>query len=157
MLKDHRTIKGYRIRLPKQRKDAQHHGVVIHVLKIAADAPRIYELAKLFRARTGLRLDYHGEEMPSLMKAMVDERMYWRRIYVPKETIANLHVRAKEKREACGDALTHPQVHHIKPVAQGGATALDYVQLLCHMCHVQISEQQHLSKKPRLCSRFNPR
>jgi 5-methylcytosine-specific restriction endonuclease McrA len=129
--------------------------VVIHVLKIAADAPRIYDLVKLFRARTGLRLDYHGEEMPSLMKAMVDEHMYWRRIYVPKETIANLHVRAQEKCEACGDALTHPEVHHIKPVAQGGTNALDNLQLLCHMCHVQISEQQHLSKNPRLCS-FNP-
>ena len=90
------------------------------------------------------------------MKAMVDEHMYWRRIYVPKETVANLHVRAKEKCEACGDALTHPEVHHIKPVAHGGTNALDNLQLLCHMCHVQISEQQHLSKNPRLCSRFNP-
>ena len=75
-LQANRTIKGYHIRLSHQRKDAQHHGVVIHVLKIAADAPRMYELVKLFRGRIGLRLDYHGEEMPSLMKALVDEHMY---------------------------------------------------------------------------------
>ena len=47
-------------------------------------------------------------------------------------------------------------MHHIKPVAQGGTNALGNLQLLCHMCHVQISEQQHLSKNPRLRSCFNP-
>ena len=78
--------------------------------------------------------------------------MYWRRTYVPQETVAKLHARAWEECEACGDGLTHPEVHHMQPVARDGTNAIDNLQLLCHMCHTQISEQQHLSKNPRLCS-----
>ena len=80
------------------------------------------------------------------MKALVDEHMYWRRIYVPKETLARLHARAQERCEACGDALTHPEVHHIQAVAQGGTNALENLQLLCHMCRSRSS-----SISPRTC------
>ena len=78
---------------------------------------------------------------PCLLKALEDERTCWRRVYVPKETIAKLHVRAQAKNEACGDILAHPEVRHNNLVAQGGAYALDNLQLLCHMCHAQISEE----------------
>ena len=74
------------------------------------------------------------------MKRLVGEHTYYRRARVPRETVTILRAQQDDKRHHCGDKL-HGQgeVHPATAVAQGGGNEAANLQLLCHMCHVQIS------------------
>ena len=117
-----------------------------------------------------MSLPHYGDELPSFMKRLVDEHTYYRRARVPKEVVATLRARQEDKCHSCGDKLYGKgdvfggqpsvlpifEVHHASALAEGGGNDAGNLQLLCHMCHVKISEEQHLCKNPRLRSCFNP-
>ena len=130
---------------------------VIRIRKVSEDAERLSLLARAFEKETELSLPYYGEEMPSLLVRLVDEYHHSRRPYIPAELRAQLRTRQEDKCNACDDKLAgRGEVHHVKAVAVGGDNDPANLELLCHMCHAQKSEQQYLSKNPRLRSCFNP-
>src|SRR5574343_1111061 len=45
--------------------------------------------------------------------------------------------------EVCGDAAA--EVHHIKPLADGGSHAFDNLQSLCKRCNSRITAKEHRS------------
>jgi hypothetical protein len=159
--KDHRTVRAYVSQLAnpgmKKRAEGQNHHAVIRINRVTDNVHRLHLLTAEFQKHTGLSLPYHGEELPTLMRRLIDEHLYWRRPNIPREIREIVRVRQGDKCEKCGDALAgHGELHHVKAVADGGSNDSSNLQLLCHMCHVQISESQHLAKNPRLLSCFNP-
>jgi hypothetical protein len=159
--KDHRTVRAYAMKLGdpgrKKRAEGQSQNAAIRINRVTDNVHRLHLLAAEFQKHTGLSLPYHGEELPTLMRRLIDEHLYWRRSKIPREIREIVRVRQDDKCEKCGDALAgHGELHHIKAVADGGSNDSSNLQLLCHMCHTQISESQHLAKNPRLSSCFNP-
>ena len=104
IMKGHRTVRRYKLKLPKQ--DAkQAAGTGIYIRSVSADVERLRLFAEAFEKETGLSLPYHGEELPTLMKRLVDEHLYWRRPCIPKEVREELRQRQGDKCRKCDDKL----------------------------------------------------
>ena len=91
---------------------------------VSADVERLRLFAEEFEKETGLSLPYHGEDLPRLMKHLVDEHLYWRRPCIPKELHEELRQRQDDKCYKCDDKLDGKgEAHREVAVAEGG-TAL---------------------------------
>ena len=121
LFKDHRTIKGFVVRLAdpgrKKRAEGQQQKAIIRIVSVGSEVHRLHLLAQEFERTTGFSLPYFGEEMPSLVKRLADEHIYWRRSNIPKEARAQLQSRQGDKCNLCGDTLVGGEVHHVARVA----------------------------------------
>ena len=148
-MRDSRNVDAYTVKLPHARAS-------IRIRLLPESAVKLNDIAKEFERHTKLALPYHGDTLPSLMRRLVDEHLYYRRRKVPQEVIARLRARAKDLCEHCGDAVDEYEIHHTKEVCFGGENSIENLQLLCRPCHVSVTESRYIERKPRLQSCFTP-
>ena len=128
----------------------------ILITSVPKDAHKIAEICHRFTEGTHYQLTYCGEEMPTVVRRMLDEFLVYRRRHIGEEVKSQVRTRQRNICALCPDELGEGgDLHHIQRVADGGADEPENLQYLCQACHKTV-HQSNEAAGPRLRSEFNP-
>ena len=69
------------------------------------------------------------------------------REYIPNATLRTVFARAGNCCERCGSRSALLEVHHVKPVSEGGGNKVEDLRLYCRACH-SLHHQRDIEEKP---------
>ena len=129
-------------------KGKSSYGYDVRIKVVPETAYELELFCWIFRERTGLKLDYNGEGVASLMNRALERLAISRRKDWSEYERKELLERQQHHCPGCGDKLSKYEIDHKKPLCRGGTNDLDNLQALCPFCHAGKTqdEQQDIGR-----------
>ena len=119
--------------------------------------PEEHELADEDRLAKSDWVHYHGEEAGGILLRLFEHFTRYRRVPLTEKLRQEIAKEHEGRCGLCGDEVEDFEIHHAKPVAEGGDNDRSNLMLLCPPCHRSHTDQQENSgNHGDLCSVLCP-
>ena len=103
------------------------------------------------------RVEYRGEEMGGVLLRLFEHVTRHRRVPLSEKVRKEIAHERQCRCGLCDDKVDNFEIHHVKPVAEGGTNARENLTLLCRPCHRSHTDQQeNKGNHGDLCTVLSP-